>query len=64
MIYILVIWTVVGFGASNGYVHKEYDWRPIGEFTSGHGLKAEERCHIAAKKLGVASDRYRCVERA
>ena len=66
--YILVIWTVVGVGASDRYANViKYDWRPIAEFQLENGrvgpsLKtAEQMCHDGAKQLGLKSENYRCV---
>lgn len=58
-IYILVIWTVVGYaGAGTQYsfdYRKELDWRPIGEF------HAKDMCEDAARQLALKVERYRCV---
>lgn len=72
MIYILMIWTVVGFaGAGTQYSRDwktERDWRPLGEFQAemnGHGFQtgktAQQMCEDAANQLGIKPDRYRCV---
>lgn len=70
MIYILVIWTVVGVGAADRSPNIiKYDWRSLGEFRSeydriGPNVKtAEQMCHEAARQLGLQSkaDSYRCV---
>jgi hypothetical protein len=61
MIYILLIWTVVGAGASSKSADViKYDWRPLGEFQStSHTSKA--LCEDAARQLGLKSENYRCV---
>lgn len=68
MIYILMIWTVVGAGASSKSADViKYDWRPLGEFHSerdarGPGVKpALEMCTDAARQLGLKYENYRCV---
>jgi hypothetical protein len=66
MIYILVIWTVVGAG---GYGKNadlaRYDWRPLGEFHLEEGRlgkkSAREMCEDAARQLGLKTKNYRCV---
>ena len=55
MIYILVIWTVVAGGGQ--FVSWERDWRPIGEF------RTIEHCQKAAADIGIATNRYRCLEK-
>jgi hypothetical protein len=68
MIYILMIWTVVGAGASAKSADViKLDWRPLGEFHSergahGPGVKtALEMCTDAARQLGLKYENYRCV---
>ena len=65
MIYILMIWTTIGFAGAGSQYNREFrvekDWRPVAEFYSSHDAKAAELCEAAAKKLGVKDDRYRCV---
>jgi hypothetical protein len=69
MIYILLIWTVVGASDSKGGPMKAYqDWRPLGEFhseTNGHGFQngktAQQMCEDAARRLGLKTENYRCV---
>ena len=69
--YILVIWTVVaiqGQGTGNYNMHREHDWRPIGEFhlEQGHigqGYRtAEQMCEDAARQLALKPERYRCLK--
>jgi hypothetical protein len=68
MIYILMIWTVVGVGASAKSADVvKYDWRSLGEFSVGSNEGAWDRksahqmCEDAAKQLGLKSENYRCV---
>ena len=66
MIYILMIWTVVGASDSKGgYMHAYRDWRPLGEFHMEEGRMnkktAQEMCEDAARQLGLKTDVYRCV---
>ncbi len=64
MIYILLIWTVVGAGASSKSADViKYDWRPLGEFYNSVdvGKNAREMCEDAARQLGLKSENYRCV---
>jgi coenzyme F420-reducing hydrogenase delta subunit len=66
MIYILLIWTVVGASDSKGGQMKAYyDWRSIGEFHLEEGRMnkktALEMCEDAARELALKKDRYRCV---
>ena len=64
MIYILMIWTVVGVGGDRHYQAKSYDWRPLGEFHQDNWERkynAQEMCERAARELGLKSDAYRCV---
>jgi hypothetical protein len=67
-IYILVIWTVVaiqGQGTGNYNMHRERDWRPIGEFHMEEGRMnkktAKEMCEEAARQLALKPENYRCV---
>ena len=67
MIYILMIWTVVGHGGGHATSSK-YDWRSLGEFyseTNGHGFQngktAQQMCEDAARQLGLKTENYRCV---
>jgi hypothetical protein len=68
--YILVIWTVVavqGQGTGNYNMHRERDWRPIGEFQREEGhigpsyKTALEMCEAAARQLNLKPETYRCV---
>ena len=65
--YILVIWTVVavqGQGTGNYIMHRERDWRPIGEFhmdTWERKYTAREMCEEAARQLALKPENYRCV---
>ena len=66
MIYILLIWTVVGVGDAKGSrTVIKYDWRPLGEFHMEEGRMgkktAREMCEDAARQLGLKSEAYRCV---
>lgn len=66
MIYILLIWTVVGASDSRGGQMKAYrDWRPLGEFHLEDGrmnkISAKEMCEQAARQLGLKTENYRCV---
>jgi hypothetical protein len=66
MIYILLIWTVVGVGDAKGSrTVIKYDWRPLGEFHMEEGRMgkktAREMCEDAARQLGLKTDVYRCV---
>jgi hypothetical protein len=63
-IYILMIWTVVGAGASAKSADViKYDWRPLGEFHSAPdtGKNALQMCTEAARQLGLKYENYRCV---
>ncbi len=64
-IYILMIWTVVGYGGTAHSTHAKYDWRALGEFhMEGDriGLKpAKEMCEEAARQLALKPENYRCV---
>ena len=63
MIYILMIWTVVGHGG--GYpTSSKYDWRPLGEFhmvDQGRTKTAQGMCEDAARQLGLKTENYRCI---
>lgn len=66
MIYILLIWTVVGASDSRGgNMHAYRDWRPLGEFHMEEGRmgkkSALEMCEDAARQLGLKNGNYRCV---
>jgi hypothetical protein len=66
MIYILLIWTVVGVGDAKGSrTVIKYDWRPLGEFHMEEGRMgkktAREMCEDAARQLGLKIENYRCV---
>lgn len=71
MIYILMIWTVVGVGGDRhgiGAGGKATDWRPLGEFhaeLSNSGFQvsktARQMCEDAARELGLKSENYRCI---
>lgn len=68
MIYILLIWTVVGHGGTAHATSSKYDWRPLGEFyseTNGHGFQngktAQQMCEDAARQLGLKTENYRCI---
>ena len=66
MIYILLIWTVVGASDSKGGPMKAYhDWRPLGEFHMEEDrigkMPARQMCEEAAKQLGLKYENYRCV---
>jgi hypothetical protein len=65
MIYILMIWTVVGASDSKGgYMHAYRDWRPLGEFhmiDQGRTKTAQQMCEDAARQLGLKTENYRCV---
>lgn len=60
MIYILLIWTVVGAGPQG----RSMDWRPLGEFRADdweRKYNAKEMCERAAQELGLKMENYRCV---
>lgn len=64
MIYILLIWTVVGHGGMAHSTTSKHDWRPLGEFhyeDSGRGKTAKQMCESAARELGLKTENYRCV---
>ena len=64
-IYILVIWTVVGYAGTQTSTHVKYDWRPIGEFHLEEGRTnkrtAKEMCEEGARQLALKPENYRCV---
>ncbi len=53
-----MLYTVVALGNNPTQAN---DWRPIGEFHSGGDKTASLLCEEAAQKLGLNSNRYRCV---
>lgn len=63
MIYILMIWTVVGYAGTQSSTHTKMDWRPLGEFYNvpDTGKTAQQMCEDAARQLGLKSENYRCV---
>jgi hypothetical protein len=68
MIYILMIWTVVGYAGMSHSTSIKTDWRPLGEFhaelsNSGFqvGKTARQMCEDAARELGLKSEHYRCI---
>jgi hypothetical protein len=65
MIYILMIWTVVGHAGMSHSTSTKMDWRPLGEFYTEEGRMgqktAQQMCEDAARQLGLKSDAYRCV---
>lgn len=66
MIYILMIWTVVGYtGTSHIQATTRVDWRPVGEFHHEDGRiglrTAQQMCEEAARQLGLPSEKYRCI---
>jgi len=63
MIYILMIWTVVGHAGMSHSTSTKMDWRPLGEFYNSVdiGKNARQMCEDAAQQLGLKSDAYRCV---
>lgn len=64
MIYILMIWTVVGVGVGDRVPNIiKHDWRPLGEFYNSpdSGKNARQMCEEAALQLGLKTDSYRCV---
>ena len=65
MIYILMIWTVVGYAGTAHSTHTKMDWRPLGEFHMEEGRMgkktAQQMCEDAATQLGLKNDAYRCV---
>lgn len=65
MIYILMIWTVVGVGVGDRVPNIiKHDWRPLGEFhmdSWDRKKSALQMCEDAARQLGLKTDTYRCV---
>jgi hypothetical protein len=65
MIYILLIWTVVGYGGATHSTSSRHDWRPLGEFHMEDGRMgkktAQEMCEAAAQRLRLNPENYRCV---
>ena len=69
MIYILMIWTVVGVGAADKSANViKLDWRPLGEFQAElshggfqNGKTAQQMCEDAARQLVLKSENYRCI---
>lgn len=68
MIYILMLWTVVGYAGTGTSTYTKHDWRPLGEFQaeiSNSGLQtgktAQQMCEDAARQLNLKADTYRCV---
>jgi hypothetical protein len=61
MSYILYIWTAVAMAGDRHYQTKAMDWRPIGEYVSANDVGGAEKCHNAAKQLGLKPENYRCV---
>lgn len=63
MIYILMIWTVVGYAGTQTTTHTKMDWRPLGEFYNSVdvGKNGREMCEDAARQLGLKAENYRCV---
>jgi len=55
MNYALMIYTVVAMSGSNASLVHAHDWRYL---TTHYTL---ENCQLAAKSMGIASERYRCV---
>jgi len=56
MNYALLIYTVVAMSGQNADLAQARDWRYL---TTHYTL---ENCQSAAKSMGIASERYRCVE--
>jgi hypothetical protein len=54
---ILVIWTVVGSAGTQYSVHREKDWRPIGEF------QTVASCEEAARVLVIKPEHFRCLKK-
>lgn len=54
-IYVLFIWTIVGSSGTGLSVHREFDWRALGEF------RGEHACVEAAKALDIKPEKFRCV---
>ena len=66
MIYILLIWTVVGVADTSGSPTViKYDWRPLGEFHTTREFERKvtglELCEDAARRLGLKTENYRCI---
>lgn len=67
MIYILMIWTVVGHGGTSHSTTTRYDWRPMAEFHMESGRvganykTAREMCEEGARQLGLKQENYRCI---
>ncbi len=68
MIYILMIWTVVGYAGMSHSTAIKTDWRSLGEFhaelgNSGFqvGKTARQMCEDAARELNLKSEHYRCI---
>jgi hypothetical protein len=65
MIYILMIWTVVGYAGMSHSTSTKMDWRPLGEFHTEEGRlgkkTAQEMCEDAARQLGLKTENYRCI---
>ncbi len=63
MIYILMIWTVVGYAGTSHSTSTKMDWRPLGEFhnTNVSEYNAQEKCEAAARQLGLKPENYRCI---
>ena len=55
MNFALMIYTVVAMSGSNSDLAQARDWRYL---TTHYTL---ENCQAAAKSMGIASERYRCV---
>lgn len=53
--YTLIIWTIVGFTATQFYTHERHDWRALSQHDS------EKACIRAAEQLKLKPERYRCV---
>jgi hypothetical protein len=69
MIYILMLWTVVGVGDAKGSPTViKHDWRPLGEFHQEAGHTGPnyrtplQMCEAAAQQLALKPERYRCVK--
>lgn len=54
--YILVIWTVVGYAGTQFAVHEKKDWRPIGNFST------KALCEKAGADMGKAPKDFRCLK--
>lgn len=63
MIYILMIWTVVGYAGMSHSTSTKMGWQSLGEFhTEVQGRKtAQQMCEDAANQLGLTTENYRCV---